>query len=69
MMASAAPPWTAVTIVLSSLKNVHSWPSSGVWPPHQSGLRSNVAPVAGSNVPSFHGPVPLGDASSVVPIS
>ena len=24
-----------------------SWPSSGVWPPHQSGLRSNVAPGGG----------------------
>ena len=68
-MASTALPWIAVTIVPRSAKNCASWPSSGVWPPHQSGLRSNVAPVAASKVPSFHGPVPFGEASSVVPVS
>ena len=45
--ASTDPPCIAVSIVPRSSKNWNSVPSSGVWPPHQSGLRTNEQPVAG----------------------
>ncbi len=51
------------------VEELQTLPSSGVSPPHHSGLRSNVAPVAASNWVSFHGPVPSGVASSVVPVA
>src|SRR5689334_18838844 len=42
-------------------------PSSGVVPPHQSGLRSKDAPVCWLYCLSFHAPVPAGTLSRVVP--
>ena len=66
---STSPADAAVTIEPSSSKKLHTLPSSGVVPPHQSGLRSNSAPVAASKLFNTHAPVPFGDASSVVPVS
>ena len=54
--ACTSPADAAVTIVPSSSKKLHTLPSSGVLPPHQSGLRSNLAPVAGSQLFDTHAP-------------
>ena len=66
---STSPAEAAVTIEPSSSKKLHTLPSSGTGPPHQSGLRSNSAPVAASKLFSLKAPVPFGAPSSVVPSS
>ncbi len=53
---STSPADAAVTIEPSSSKKLHTLPSSGVVPPHQSGLRSNSAPVAASKLFNTHAP-------------
>ena len=68
-MASTSPAVVVVTMAPSSSKNSHSDPSSSVLPPHQASLRAKVAPVAGSYLASLNAPVPLGLASSVVPVA
>ena len=65
---STSPADAAVTIEPSSSKKLHLLPSSAGAGPHQSGLRSNSAPVAASKLVNFHAPVPFGEASSVVPV-